>query len=119
MTTRKPGMMVCAIMLPLATACSALYEGKYDYSDGWRVAVVEQISNQRDALSCLIQDDHPDRLTPIVDNNFALVTYRVLKGKRHLVVKLPAHTPVQAGDTLYVNIRDAQGIAVPPAQQQN
>lgn len=112
-------MVACVIMLPMATACSTLYEGKYDYSDGWRLARVEQVSSLRGSLSCLIQDDHPDRVTPTVDNNFALVTYRVLKGKRNRIVKIPALSSVQAGDSLYINIRDATLEAVLPTRYKN
>lgn len=119
MTHSKLGMIVLVIMLPLATACSTLYEGKYDYSDGWRAAIVEQLSTQRDGLSFLIQDDHPERVTPTVDNTFALVTYRVLKGKRKRIVKIPALAPVQTGDTVYINIRDTTLEAVLPTRHKN
>lgn len=108
--------MVLAACLPLLTACAQRYEGRYDYADGWRVAIVERVAEKRALFACTIPDDYAEAIRTSVDNKFALVTYRVLKGKRTHIVKLPQHAQVQAGDKLYINIRDEHIDAVLPAR---
>jgi hypothetical protein len=111
--------MVLAIASSLLTACAQRYEGRYDYADGWRVAIVERVAGQRALLASTFPDDYSEAIRASVDNNFALVTYRVLKGKRTHIVQLPAQASVEAGDRLYINIRDEHIEAVLPAHNKN
>lgn len=107
--------LVAALMSACLTACSHLYEGTYDYSDGWRRAIVVRMADDAQRTDDVIPDYCPvPGLTP-ADKHWAVVTYRVLKGHRTRLVRIAEHAALQAGDMVYINIHDAHTAVIPAA----
>ncbi|MFC7288449.1 hypothetical protein ACFQPC_10415 [Herminiimonas glaciei] len=110
----KPRFIVLAVMLATLTACSALYEGRYDYSDGWRIATVERVVSRDEVQDGLLKDCRPEDATPATGQSFALVTYRIFKGTRKRIVKTPVNQSLESGDSIYINLRSCEMEAVLP-----
>lgn len=102
----------------LLSGCSTLFEGKYDFRDGWRTGKVEQIVSG-DALTqprywrCT-RESSPEELA---GKRYAILTYdtpsRSGQRRRH-VVALPPDLELRSGQSVYVNAfacKDA--IAIP------
>lgn len=110
----KLHLIAIAIALATLTACSALYEGKYDYSDGWRIATVERLVSRHEVQDGLLKDCRSEDATQSAEQGFALVTYRIFKGTRKRIVKSPVNASLEAGDSIYVNVRTCAMEAVLP-----
>ena len=100
----------------LLTGCSTLFDGKYDFREGWRRGKVERIVSgedlQRPRYWRCTRRSSPEELAghQYVILTYDQVPYRV---RRHLVV-LPPDLDLHPGQPVYVNAFTCQdAIAVP------
>lgn len=95
----------------LASGCATFDDDDYGYKGGWRRGRVVKVGGM-DAPMQVSQTDCRTELGPNSPySQFAIVSYNVggspkLKGKR--ISAIPEGLALQAGDLVYVNLRDCQ-----------
>lgn len=85
--------------------CSTVYEGKYDFNDGWREAKVIQIGSSDEIKRPQFSDCRKALLPnqPGVDK-FVVLSYKHLTRPRMRVVPLKQSDSVRPGDLVYMNV---------------
>lgn len=108
--------ILTAAAATLLTGCSTLFDGKYDFREGWRRGKVERILSGDD-----LQRPHYWRCTrrfspeELAARKYVILTYDQVPNRvrRHLVV-LPPDLDLHPGQRVYVNAFTCQdAIAVP------
>lgn len=104
------------LLLPLIfSACSAtMYEGKYDFSKGWRPGTVLSLDvasvRDRSAVDCrevLPADD-------MATTRFVYVSYFIYGGhRRKVIAAVDSSTVLQVGDEVYLRVKDCAQRLVP------
>ncbi len=98
------------------TGCALVYEGKYDWYDGWREAQVLQIGRAAEIEKPQFSDCR-EQMTPqqLATGRFAVLSYMHMTRKRHRVVPLQAgqSVAVAVGDQVYMQITSCDGPLVP------
>ncbi|MGE3345905.1 MAG: hypothetical protein AB7I35_00570 [Ramlibacter sp.] len=97
-----------------ATGCALVYEGKYDWYDGWREAHVLQIGSAAEIEKPQFSDCR-EQMTPqqLATGQFAVLSYMRMTRKRHRVVPLQAGRSIAVGDQVYMQITSCDGPLVP------
>ncbi len=97
-----------------ATGCALVYEGKYDWYDGWREAQVVQIGSATEIEMPQFSDCRK-QMTPqqLATSRFAVLSYMHMTRKRHRVVPLQLGRAVAVGDQVYMQITSCDGPLVP------
>ena len=88
------------------SACAApVYEGKYAYDDGWRMANVTQVGTGY-ALIANSTRDCREELTPeqVASRKFARVTFTSARIFHVYIVPVAPDSPVKADGQAYVNM---------------
>jgi hypothetical protein len=89
----------------LAGCASSVYEGKYDWRDGWRAAEVVRVQTaaemERPRFYECVRKASPEQLA---NTRFAVVKYRAMSRTRWRAVPLPPGSRVAAGDRVYVDV---------------
>lgn len=101
------------VWVALLTGCTTVYEGRYDFRDGWRSAEVIEVGTagsltRKPAAGCLQGGS-----APLADSRYAVVRYRNLHRQAFRVVPIPEGRDVKAGDLVYVNANDCHA-PLPP-----
>ena len=100
----------CVVMLLAATGCTTLYEGKYDFSEGWREAQVILIAPAAEIDFPQFSDCRQKPLTQLdASLPFVLLSYEHLGRTRKRVVPLPKNLDLRAGDPVYMNVTTCDG----------
>lgn len=100
-----------ALVLP---GCATIYEGRFNYGEGWRVARIAEIG-----LGGALANDGPTQCRLGVpsrgraDGRFAVVRYLGYRIQSYRIVRLPGEPSLVTGDFVYINIRDCAQPAVP------
>lgn len=89
-------------LFALAGCASVVYEGKYDWSEGWRsaevVAVQTAAEMERPRFHKCVREASPEQLAT---TRFALVKYRHMSRTQRRAVPLGAADKVAPGDPVY------------------
>lgn len=98
------GVFYGAGVVVLLQGCTTLYEGKYDYRDGWRKARVVQVAPasqiQRPDFFRCIRNATPEQRERQL---FAVVTFRGYEKSVKRAVQVAPSVHLEVGDTVYVN----------------
>jgi hypothetical protein len=93
----------------LLHGCSTVYEGKYDFDDGWREASVVAVG----AVAVPAPVDHRDcRLqsaSSAHETRYVTLTYRRVRAHGKLIMPLPEGMDLKPGDVVYVNAARCAG----------
>ncbi len=100
----------CVVALLAATGCTTLYEGKYDFSEGWREAQVIRIAKASQIETPQFSDcRQKSPIQPDANTQFALLSYEHLGRTRKRVVQSPQDIDLHAGELVYMNITTCSG----------
>ena len=101
----------------ILAGCSAVYEGKYDFNDGWREAEVMEIAGASE-IKKLQFSDCRDSATPeqLATGRFAVLAYKRMGRTRAHVVPLKPSETFRPGDLVYTNVTSCDTPLVPRAQ---
>jgi hypothetical protein len=106
-----------AIVLPLILAgCTAPYEGKYDFAQGWRQGTV--LSLDVGATPGPSRVDCRKVLPPgeLATTRFVYVSYFMSGGHaRKVIAAAHQDTVLQIGDTVYLRVKDCSQRLIPAA----
>ena len=89
-----------------ATGCAFVYEGKYDWQQGWREAQVVKTGNatalgERQFSDCRYEAETEQAASA----QFVMLAYRQMGHTRHRVVPLHEGEAYRSGDLVYMNIQ--------------
>ncbi len=90
-----------------ACACAPIYESRYPYDAGWRVATVTEVAPGDEFLVAAGLDCRlglPAAL--VLGRTFARVTYSNARNMRSMIALVPEGDAPKAGMTAYVNPDD-------------
>lgn len=94
-------------LFALASCASAPYEGKYDWSEGWRkaevVAVQAAADMERPRFYTCVRNAAPEQLATM---KFAVVKFRQMSRTQRRAVPLKPGETVAAGETVYIKAND-------------
>ena len=110
-----PGAAAIASLLALGwlAGCAAVYDGKYDWDQGWRVGRVMNVGPGA-ALGATSIDDCRQGALPadVARTIYADVAYQSEgRWSRHRIVPIPESMPVQVGQAVYLNVHSCSGLA--------
>jgi hypothetical protein len=94
------------VALSCLAGCAVLYEGKYDWDQGWRVGRIIRLGPGASGIEMLRDDCRNDTLPADVARTvYAEVAYHN-EGRwlRHRVVPVPENVPIHESDKVYVNL---------------
>ncbi len=104
------GVLYGAGVVVLLQGCTTLYEGKYDYRDGWRKARVVQVAPasqiQRPDFFRCIRNATPEQRERQL---FAVVTFRGYEKSVKRAVQVAPSVHLEVGETVYVNPSSCDG----------
>ena len=94
--------------------CATIYEGRFNYDEGWRVARIAEIGlggalTNEARTQCRIEVPFRGH----ADGSFAVVRYLGYRIELYRIVRLPSEPSLVKGDFVYINIRDCAQPAVP------
>lgn len=108
-----PRWSAALLLVPLA-GCTLLYEGKYDWDEGWRAGRVVHLGQGKQLPPLLAGDCRQGTLASVMEKTlYADVRYQT-EGRwtRERVVPIPANVDVHEGDLVYFNTNDCKQTAV-------
>jgi len=94
------------VALSCLAGCAVLYEGKYDWDQGWRVGRVIRVGPGESGIQKLRDDCRNDaQPADVARAVYAEVAYHN-EGRwlRHRVVPVPEKVAIHEGDKVYVNV---------------
>lgn len=100
------GRVLAAGLLAIAvTGCASVYEGKYDWKEGWREGTVVQIGTASELGKPQFSDCR-EKLPAqqVASGQFASVSYSHMTRKRRRVTPLQAGESFRPGEEVYVNV---------------
>lgn len=96
-------------MLALAGCASTIYEGKYDWSEGWRKAEVVAVQTasemERPRFHKCVRKASPEQLAT---TRFAVVEYREMSRTQRRAVPLQPGETAAVGEAVYVKAGDCR-----------
>lgn len=99
-----------AAVVVLLQGCTTLYEGKYDYRDGWRKALVVQVAPgsqiQRPDFFRCIRNATPEQRERQM---FAVVSFMGYEKSVKRAVQVAPSAHLEVGQTVYVNPSSCDG----------
>jgi hypothetical protein len=119
-TARISATLLSLATLAVVSGCSTLYEGKYDFRDGWRKARVVQIIQgaavvRPEYWQCW--RDAPS--TSRGERRYALLLYSRFGRERQRMVPVPSGLELQKNETVYVNLNRCEGAIVKQGEGQS
>ncbi len=94
------------VALSSLAGCAVVYEGKYDWDQGWRVGRIIRLGPGASGIEMLRDDCRNDTLRADVARTvYAEVAYQN-EGRwlRHRVVPVPENVRIHEGDKVYMNL---------------
>ena len=89
--------------------CATVYEGKYDFSDGWREAKAIRIERDTEIAKLQFSDCRDTAsLQQLASDKFIVLSYKHLNRPRIRVVPLGPSSGVRVEDLVYVNVTDCE-----------
>lgn len=85
--------------------CQTIYEGKYDWHDGWRPGTVLEVGAADQLLKVPFLDCRP--LLSAAEKSaykFATISYRYLGNSQKAVVPISPESTWRSGDPVYLNV---------------
>jgi hypothetical protein len=109
MSFRHPLPPVLCLALCCLGGCALVYEGRYDYDQGWRLAAVQAVGagDTRFGYAGI------DCRGPAAQGRYAYVQYHSGHHQHHAVVPIADGLEVAAGRQVYANIQDCALPAAP------
>ncbi|MDI1268056.1 MAG: hypothetical protein PSV40_03000 [Polaromonas sp.] len=102
----RDALIVCLSAFALA-GCATVYEGKYDFADGWREAKVIQIGHASEIPTPQFSDCRDAALPQqLATDKFVVLSYRHLNRPRKRVVPLRPSSGVRVDELVYMNVTD-------------
>lgn len=111
----KSAIASVSLAAAFLAGCQTIYEGKYDYAQGWRRATVANLQIS-DEVTRRAYTDCRDRVDPQArtSSGFIVVSFPEkqphprLAGTltRRVIVPVPPESGFKAGDPVYLNLRD-------------
>jgi hypothetical protein len=103
------------VALASLASCAMVYEGKYDWDQGWRAGRLIRFVNST-TLAPTANDDCRRQAAPAdaARTTYAEVAYQT-EGRwlRHRVVPIPEGLPLKEGQTVYLNVHDCGSLVKP------
>lgn len=104
----NPRFWVLGISAMLA-GCATIYEGEYDYDEGWRLATVIELGSnitrfKDTSLDCRTLKFGPHSRAM----RYAYVRYLRSFAPRMAVVPIPDHAEVEVKQRIYINLNDCR-----------
>ncbi len=97
-----PAVGISALML---VGCATVYEGKYNFSDGWREAQVVQIANASEIEKPQFSDCRKNLLPQQLSvDKFIVLSYKHMSHRRKRVIPFGPSEGVRPGDLVYMNV---------------
>lgn len=106
MNLRKAHLRIAMTLGAFSLAgCATVYEGKYEFSEGWRAATVVSVVPGAEIKdpgfwSCLRNVPEAERLS----RTYVLLDYRSVNRHRKHMVPAPSGMQVVPGEKLYLNL---------------
>lgn len=98
-----------------AAACSTVYDGKYDFNEGWRVGTVESLNVDTITDRILVDCRKKVSASDLANAKFVYVRHVVLGSNRRKIVALADQDmPLQVGDRVYLKMNDCSKRLVRP-----
>lgn len=89
------------------SGCTTVYEGKYDFSEGWREAKVVQIERASEIAKPQFSDCRVSASPKyLASDKFIVLSYKHLNRPRKRVVPFGPSNGVQVGEFVYMNVTD-------------
>ncbi|HZS66531.1 MAG TPA: hypothetical protein VFA72_05415 [Burkholderiales bacterium] len=114
-TERLRGATAIASLLALGwlAGCATVYEGKYDWDQGWRMGRVINMGRGAALGATSVHDCRQD-VSPgdVARTVYADVAYQSEgRWSRHRIVAVPEGMPLQVGQAVYLNVNACSGLA--------
>ncbi len=95
---------IAALLLASTGGCATVYEGKYEFSQGWREAQVVEIAPASqiewpEFFECIREGSPQERAT----ESFIVLSYRRMGKTAKRAAPLSANPQLRVGDMVYVN----------------
>lgn len=89
----------------ILAGCTTVYEGKYDFNDGWREAEVMEIAGASEIKKPQFSDCRESAMPEqLAAGRFAVLAYKRMGRKRVHVVPLKPGETFRPGDLVYTNV---------------
>lgn len=99
------------------SGCTTVYEGKYDFSEGWREAKVIQIERASEIVTPQFSDCRVDAMPHhLASDKFIVLSYKHLNRLRKRVVPFGPNDGARAEDLVYMNVTHCQSPLIPRSQ---
>lgn len=112
--SRYPARGLLAVMALVTAGCSTVYEGRYDFNDGWREGEVLEIAPASAIKSPQFSDcresSSPEQLATY---KFALVAFNHLGRIQRQVAPLADASGLKLGELVYINITNCSAQIMP------
>lgn len=100
------------------TGCTTIYEGKYDFSDGWREAQVIQIGPAAEIATPQFSDCRKTALPQqLAMGKFVVLSYRHLSRPRKRVVPLRPGDSFHLQEFVYMNVTNCDEPLIPRSKK--
>jgi hypothetical protein len=100
-------IMVTASLAFIAAGCSTVYEGKYQYNEGWRTGTVEALNVDAVTDRILVDCRKDVSASDLAGAKSVYVRHAVIGTHKRKIVALADHdTPLQVGDKVYLRMND-------------
>jgi len=99
------------------SGCTTVYEGKYDFSEGWREAKVIQIERSSEIAKPQFSDCRvPTSLPHLASDKFIVLSYKHLNRPRKRVVPFGPSDGTRVEDFVYMNVTDCNSSLIPRSE---
>ncbi len=100
------------------SGCTTVYEGKYDFSEGWREAKVIQIVRASEIAKPQFSDCRvSESLQHLASDKIVVLSYKHLSRSRKRVVPFGPSDGVHVDDLVYMNVTDCGSPLVPRSER--
>ncbi|MEO8653266.1 MAG: hypothetical protein ABI409_04015 [Ramlibacter sp.] len=119
-TARISATLLSLATLAAVSGCTTVYEGKYDFRDGWRKARVGQIIQG----AAIVRPEYWQcwRDAPSAsrgDSRYALLLYSGFGRARQRMVPVPSGLELQKNETVFFNLGRCEGAIVKRGEGQS
>lgn len=100
--------------LACLAGCAVVYEGKYDWDQGWRIGrVIRSVKGTTPAPTATADCRHDASPAELARGVYAEVAYQT-EGRwlRHRVVPIPQGATIHEGQTVYINVLSCDSLVM-------